>query len=395
MKKQLLIIMAFALIGLSFNKTFAQCPYTANSYSMGTLNITTTQQTATASNGDYYLMNLMVDDTIIIQAVSIPDMEITIWDSGFNIITSSSVGNLQYIVLSVGTYYVHFSDPTCLEDGSALDNFTYVIQHQTGGGSTGTGTQGNPVGSIAGNYFVQGVSTVTNSITIQSPEPTATTIDFYASDFSHTTIYDSLIGQSISGAWNLDMGSLQPNAIIWVKYYDNTHTYLDSSYAYTPIIIAKPQWLLSIGTVTSVNLTGTTVNMLGHFNLLPQTPTMPDDIPGLKNLPFEILSPDVSFNIDFDCTNGTATANSPNANFNMNVFNQQTFTYSYPISIGATLSFPQPDFNPKITAEGTYNTPPYNLNWPLAKIYPSVKETSSKSCEIGRASCRERVCLYV
>ena len=367
MKKLLLTILLFAFIGLSTNETFAQCPYTANSWSMGTMNITTSLQTLTALNGDYYAMNLVVDDTIIIQSVTY-NIEITLWDNSASIITSSNVGDLQYIVTTAGTYYVHFSDASCLEDGSALDDINYILLHATGGGSSGTGTQGTPIGSIGGDYFVQGVSPVTNTISIQNPEPTAAYIDFFATDASHTTIYNSQVGGGLT--WDLDMGSLPQGAIIWANYYDNTHTYLDSSFAYSPTIIPTPQWMLSNGTVDNVNVSGTTVNMLGHFNLLSQNPTMPDDVPGLGNKPFEVLSPDVSFNIDFDCTNGTATANSPNANFNLNVLNQKTFTYSYPISTGATLTFPQPDFNPQITAEGTYNTPPYNLNWPLARIYP-------------------------
>jgi len=364
MKKQLLPFLLLALLSIIANEAFTQCPYTANSVDLGVLSITTTQQQATAMNGNYYTMDLVADDTIIIQSVNY-NIEITLWDNSYSIITSSNVGDLQYTVTTAETYYVHFSDANCLEDGSALDDFTYVINHAVGGG--GTGTQGTPIGSIGGDFFVQGVSPVINNISVQNPEPTAAYIDFFATDASHTTIYNSQVGGGLT--WDLDMGSLPEGATIWANYYDNTHTYLDSSFAYSPSIIPTPQWLLSNGTVDNVNVSGTTVNMLGHFNFLSQTPTMPDDVPGLGNEPFEVLSPDFSFNIDFDCTSGTATANSPNANFNLNVLNQNTYTYSFPISTGATLTFPQPDFNPQIIAEGAYNTPQYNLNWPLARIY--------------------------
>ena len=222
--------------------------------------------------------------------------------------------------------------------------------------------------STIGNYFVSGVSTVNNTIT--ASDPSANWIDFYLADPTFSVKYDSLIdntGGHTSKNWTYDMGLLDTGMVIWAIFYNNSGTEIGYNYYY-PNIIVNPQWLLTNGNITNVNVTGNTVNMVGHFSFNNQPDIMPSDIPGLGNRPYSLVSPEMNFNIHYNCATGASIGNIPHVNFDLNIFNQTTFSYNYPIPSGVGISF-DGNFNPHIVAEGTYNTPPFKLNWPLARIY--------------------------
>ena len=94
---------------------------------------------------------------------------------------------------------------------------------------------GNITPSI-GDYFVQGISTVDNTIT--ASDPSAYYIDFYLSDAGNNEI-DSLIdpaGGNNSMSWTYDMGLLDNGYYFTAVFYDNNGNYLGENY-YQPNII--------------------------------------------------------------------------------------------------------------------------------------------------------------
>lgn len=221
-----------------------------------------------------------------------------------------------------------------------------------------------------GPYFVQGVSPVTNTISISGAPAGTSSIDFYASDNTYTTYYDSLKNVPVNANWLIDMGNLPQGAVIWAYYKNSSNVRFGYSSIYSPTIIPTPQWLASTtGSVSNVNVVGNTVHMNGHFSFFPQNNPMPNDIPGLGNKSFNLTYPAINNTIVFNCANGTATGSPLNAGFSLNVLDQKVFTYNYPLSNLSALTFDS-NFNPQINALGTYSTTPYEIKWPLAKFYP-------------------------
>jgi hypothetical protein len=393
MKKKVILILTLALWILGVKRVEAQCPFPTSPTYTASLSLTTSWQTTQAYSGDLYTINVNSGDTVYfsfcdVGASSSIDTYITLYNSGNSPInfaddecTAPNPGPsvLSFIAGYTGVYKVYFthydpiapSDP-CTGDGSTLlGDVAYIYTHQTIG--TTTIVAGTPVGSI-GNFFVQGVSPVNNSISIPDAPAGTYTIDYFATNGTYTTAYDSLKNVAVGGAWSLDMGSLPPGSLIRGYYYDNSHTQIGYSNDYVPTIIAKPQWLQTLGYVDNVNVVGNSVQMLGHFAFGTQNNSMPSNIPGLGSKSFNLNTPEITYNIDFDCSNGSASATTPNAKFSLNVLEQKSFSYNYPMSSLSSLSFDS-NFNPQIIAEGTYTTSPFEIKWPLGKFYPLLPFT--------------------
>ena len=100
---------------------------------------------------------------------------------------------------------------------------------------------GNVTSSI-GDYFVQGISPVNNTITAN--DASSTYIDFYLLD-DLGNILDSQIDNSGLGgnqSWTYDMGLLAPNYYILVEFFDGNGSFLGDN-IYQPTIISTPNWL--------------------------------------------------------------------------------------------------------------------------------------------------------
>ena len=207
---------------------------------------------------------------------------------------------------------------------------------------------GNINASI-GDYFVQGISTVDNTIT--ASDASAYYINFYLSDAGNNDI-DSLIdasGGNNSMSWTYDMGLLDNGYYFTAVFYDNNGNYLGENY-YQPNIITSPNWLSNgNGYVDNINVLNNSVTMIGHFQFNQQNNPMPNDIPGLNGRPYNLLSPEITSDIVFDCSNGQSTASNLNADISINIFNQATIPYSYPLSGNFLLD---QNFDPNISLSG-------------------------------------------
>lgn len=225
------------------------------------------------------------------------------------------------------------------------------------------------VTTTIGDYFVSGVSTVNNTIT--ASEATANWIDFYLIDGIGNPADSSIdiAGGNSSRNWTYDMGILDTGYYFLAYFYDNVGNYIGYNF-YQPNMILTPDWLLSgYGSVSNVLVSSNAVQMVGHFSFTSQNNPMSSDIPGLSGRPYNLVSPEVTADIDFDCATGLSTAINPNATFNLNIFNQWTYPYSYPLPNLSGVSL-DGNFNPQISIEGTYAPTPFEINWPLAKFYP-------------------------
>jgi len=218
-----------------------------------------------------------------------------------------------------------------------------------------------------GDYFVQGISTVDNTIT--ASDASAYYINFYLSDAGNNDI-DSLIdasGGNNSMSWTYDMGLLDNGYYFTAVFFDNNGNYLGENY-YQPNIITSPNWLSNgNGYVDNINVLNNSVTMIGHFQFNQQNNPMPNDIPGLNGRPYNLLSPEITSDIVFDCSNGQSTASNLNADISLNIFNQATIPYSYPLSGNFLLD---QNFDPNISLSGNLTSSPFEINWPLGKFYP-------------------------
>jgi len=190
---------------------------------------------------------------------------------------------------------------------------------------------GNITTSI-GDYFVQGISPVYNTITAN--DASSTYIDFYVLDDLGDTIYSQIDNSGLGGnqSFTYDMGLLAPNYYIVVEFWDGNVSFLGDN-IYQPTLISAPNWLNNgNGYVDNINVLNNSVTMIGHFQFNQQNNPMPNDIPGLNGRPYNLLSPEITSDIVFDCSNGQSTASNLNADISLNIFNQATIPYSYPLS---------------------------------------------------------------
>lgn len=225
---------------------------------------------------------------------------------------------------------------------------------------------GNINASI-GDYFVQGISPVNNTITAN--DASSTYIDFSLIDDLGNTVDSQIDNSGLGGnqSWTYDMGLLAPNYYILVEFFDGNAILLGENY-YQPNIITSPNWLSNgNGNVNNVNVINNTITMNGNFLFDQQNNPMPNDIPGLNGRPYNLSSPEIVSDIIFDCSNGQSTTSNLNVSLSLNVFNQSTFPYFYPLNGNFSLD---QDFNPTISLSGSLNPAPVQINWPLARFLP-------------------------
>jgi hypothetical protein len=223
------------------------------------------------------------------------------------------------------------------------------------------------INTSIGDYFVQGISPVENVIT--ASDQSSYYIDFYLIDPGNNII-DSLIddiGGSTSASWTYDMGLLEDGCYFMVEFFDFNGDFLGENF-YQPYMINSPTWLSTgNGFVDNINVINNSITMTGHFQFNQQSNSMPNDIPGLNGKPYDLSDPEIVSDIIFDCSDGQSVASNINAVLNLNVFNQVTIPYTYPLN--GSFSLDQ-DFNPTISLNGSLNPSPLELNWPLGKFYP-------------------------
>lgn len=221
--------------------------------------------------------------------------------------------------------------------------------------------------SIPGPYFIQGVS-ISNTITASTSNMSVIGIDFLLASGSNSYTY-SINGTNAT--WIYDFGNISAGQYtLYVGFYDvNNYLYIDSSNTFT--VIPQPQWLTNSngfsGAITSVTANNNILSMNGNFDLTSVNENIPN-IPGLKGKNFNI-DPKLTFTVNFDCGTANSTVvTTPEIETDINILNQFTHTYNYPLSGNIQLQFDQ-NFNPSASINGTYTTPPIQVKWPLFR-YP-------------------------
>lgn len=241
-----------------------------------------------------------------------------------------------------------------------------LLTISSGKGFSQTGT---PQGTI-GDYFVESVSPVINTITIPDPDPNTFYIKFMATDPSGNTVYDSFIDSTGAG-WDIDMGSLPADAIIWAEYYDEFWNYLDYSNNYPMTIIPKPYWLTQ-GSVSNVSVSGNSITMDAIYPISAVfNDVIPANIKGINGKPFEVLNNEIRFSVDFDMQTSNSTVTNAEASFSLNTLGQSFASYQIPLSSGFSLDN---DFNLTVLIADSISTPKYECNFPAMRfpIAPAI-----------------------
>jgi len=220
-------------------------------------------------------------------------------------------------------------------------------------------------GSLWTGTFVQGISPVVNTITVDAVATTTTTI-FYATDDTYTTEYDSYTDNDGSDgfAWDADMGQLPPGAVIWAEFYDVSNTFLDYSADLFLDILATPQWLVN-GSVNNVVVNGDIISFEGNYPIYNYPYTIPSSVKGIGGRSLDIAG-NLIFVADFDMSNSSATVSSTKAEVQLNLLDQlPTFTNDINFSTNCTLGN---DLNLSFVVTEEISTDSIELNMPKIKF---------------------------
>jgi len=235
-------------------------------------------------------------------------------------------------------------------------------------------------GSLWTGTFVQGISPVVNTITVDAVATTTTTI-FYATDDTYTTEYDSYTDNDGSDgfAWDADMGQLPPGAVIWAKFYDVSNTFLDYSADLFLDILATPQWLVN-GSVNNVVVNGDIISFEGNYPIYNYPYTIPSSVKGIGGRSLDIAG-NLIFVADFDMSNSSATVSSTKAEVQLNLLDQlPTFTNDINFSTNCTLGN---DLNLSFVVTEEISTETIELNMPKIKFPVSPLFTISVDAGIS------------
>ncbi len=228
--------------------------------------------------------------------------------------------------------------------------------------------------STLNGTFVEGITGVNNTISVDTEAPGTASVTFYSSDPSGNTVYDSFTDSDGSDGynWDTDMGNLVPDAIIWAEFYDDTDNFLDDSFnselAFT--ILPTPNWLVN-GSSENVIENNGIIEFDAILPLLNSSPnSMPNDVPGLNSRPYDLMNSNVSIHIVYDINQNPSASQlgTPSMNFNLNVLNQITIPYTYNLDDAANLLSLDDNFNLSYQITGTYQTPEFKIKFPAFRF---------------------------
>lgn len=226
--------------------------------------------------------------------------------------------------------------------------------------------------SIVGGTFVEGLTGVDNTISANTLAPGTASVTFYITDPADSIAYDSYTDYDGTNgfSWVIDMGNMEPDAIIWAEFYDVSDNFIDDSYSsslsYT--IIPKPHWLLN-GTVENVNVdyNTNTIAFEGHYPIFQLDTIINGTIKGIGNKPLEIkgefiFSASYAFN-NFQIPN----IDDAKAQIALNVLNQIT-DYTKVIPLDLTTCQIDQNFNLILKVTNSITTPKISLQTPKIKF---------------------------
>jgi len=228
--------------------------------------------------------------------------------------------------------------------------------------------------SIEGPYFVEGMYGVNNKIGATGAPSEANKVLFLAMSSDSYNYYGESNLLNIDETWNLDMGNLKPDAIVYGILYDINNDLVGTTEIYVPKIIKKPSWLepniykTSFFTGVVVDNQNNMIDLNAHVLLQASTKKLPVNIPGLGNRSFGIEGEELIFKIRFNCgTGNTNLTEDPSFDLSMNVFDLTKKNYSISFDEGNFFQFDSA-FNPKCLLEKNISRKLFDIEWPLGKI---------------------------
>jgi hypothetical protein len=225
--------------------------------------------------------------------------------------------------------------------------------------------------SILNGTFVEGITGVNNTISAENLFGDEVEAVFYLTSSNYQIAYDSYSDTDVSDGfvWDLDMGNLVPDAIIWVEFYDVSGTFLIDTYD-SPLvfnIIQKPHWLIS-GSVNNVIVDASisTISFDGIYPIFALNEIIDASIKGIGNRPLEVVG-EFIFSASYNYTNLTSIdVSSSSANLNFNLLDQKNYSETLDMS-GSNCSLNN-NFNLSINANQVFESPEMSFKSPKIKF---------------------------
>lgn len=217
--------------------------------------------------------------------------------------------------------------------------------------------------------FVEGIVGVNNTITVSNLYGDEVEAVFYLSSPDSTVIYDSHTDSDVSDDfnWDLDMGNMYPDGIIWAEFYDATGNFLTDTYS-SPLtfnIIQKPHWLIN-GSVSNVQVdpNTNTISFDGQYPIYEHNETILNSVKGIGGKPLSVVGSFV-FSSSYDYQNPSPTVEYSSAQIDINLLNQNDFSKN--IDLNTVCQLDQ-NFNLTIEALDSITTEKISLKTPKIKF---------------------------
>lgn len=220
--------------------------------------------------------------------------------------------------------------------------------------------------SLGSGTFVEGISPVVNTITVNEPNGTVS-VDFHATDASYTNTYGSYTDNDGGDGfgWDVDMGQLPPEAVvIWAEFFDGSNNSLGYSDDLQISVLPKPEWLIN-GSVANVSVSGTVISFQGIYPIYSLPYTIPSSVKGIGGRSLDIVG-NFIFNATFEITSSTASVSDNKVQIGINVLDQlPSFTEDIDFTSTCTLGS---DLNLSFVISDEINSDPISLNVPKMKF---------------------------
>jgi len=221
--------------------------------------------------------------------------------------------------------------------------------------------------------FVEGIVGVNNTIVVSNLYGDEVEAVFYLSSPDSTVIYDSYTDSDVSDDfnWDLDMGNMFPDVIIWAEFYDATGNFLTDTYN-SPLtfnIIQTPHWLIN-GSVSNVIVdpNTSTISFHGNYPIFEHNETIDSSVKGIGGRPLGVVG---NFTFVSSYNYGEAipspTITDANAELDFNLLNQIS-DYSKIISFDASNCELNQEFNLALVISDSISTEKISLKTPKVKF---------------------------
>jgi hypothetical protein len=223
--------------------------------------------------------------------------------------------------------------------------------------------------SIVSGTFVEGIIGVGNTISVETEAPGTNYVTFYVTEPTGTLAYDSYTDYDGSDGynWDIDMGYMVPDAIIWAVFYDVSDNYLDDSYnsALIYTIIPMPHWLID-GSVSnvSVDINTSTISFDGLYPIYEYSTLIDNSVKGIGGKPLDIIG-SFTFTSWYDYTSPTPVVDYSSAQLDINLLDQTNLTKNIEFT---TICELDQNFNLTIEADDSITTEKIELKTPKIKF---------------------------